>query len=134
MRALKEMGVPEAKITGERCSKTTWENGLFSKILLHAQAGNRIVLVTDEPHMIRAFLVFRGFGFDVTTHPISHESESFFSPERWRILLREHVALFAYATSGKLQASSITKQRINQVKAHERIVRSGCYLQEKATL
>ncbi|MGF1523919.1 MAG: YdcF family protein [Leptolyngbyaceae cyanobacterium] len=105
MKTLKQVGVPEARVRGERCSKTTWENGLFSQILLRAQAGNRIVLVTDELHMVRAFLVFRGFDFDVTTHPIAHESTPLFSLKRWRILLREHVALLAYAARGKLQAS-----------------------------
>ncbi len=34
MRLLKEMGVPEDQIKGERCSQSTWENGLFSQLLL----------------------------------------------------------------------------------------------------
>ncbi|TVQ15984.1 MAG: YdcF family protein, partial [Leptolyngbya sp. DLM2.Bin15] len=74
MRLLKEMGVPETQITGERCSQTTWENGLFSELLLlGAGEGKRIILVTDDLHITRAFLVFRGFGFKVETYPAQLE-------------------------------------------------------------
>ncbi|MEO0987760.1 MAG: YdcF family protein [Cyanobacteria bacterium J06639_14] len=127
IETLQEMGVPEAQVKGERCSQSTWENGLFSNTLLDAQ--KRILLVTDEPHMVRAFLVFQGFGFDVTPYPIPLESANLFSLESAKVTLREYIALIIYGVRGRFHARSAEKQQVDRVEADYKIETWHCYLQ-----
>ena len=127
-RTLKEMGVPEEKIEGERCSQSTWENGLFSELLLNSESHQHVLLVTDSPHMMRAFLVFQSFGFDVTPHTIPLEPEKFFSIKRSRLILREYAALIAYSISGKLGDASEDVQEKNRAEAVDKVKDWGCQL------
>lgn len=131
IRILNKMGVPEEQISGERCSQTTWENALFSDILLSSQEKKRILLVTDKLHMVRAFLVFQRFGFDVIPHPIQRESEGPFSLERFKTLFRESTALVLYGVTGKFQTDYADKQRKDRVEAHQKITQWNCYLQQE---
>jgi len=128
LKSLVEMGVPEQRLSGERCSQTTWENGLFSTRLLGSSERNRVLLVTDEPHLLRAFLVFKGFGFDVVPQAIESESMPIFSLETSRIVLREYAALVNYAVSGKLRAKSADAQAIDQTEAQTKLDEWKCQL------
>ena len=128
MKTLRQMGVPEEQISGERCSQTTWENGLFSDYLINNRERTRILLVTDEPHIVRAFLVFEGFGFDVIPHPVPRNSNPAFSLERLRILVREHTALVVYAFKGKLRPGSVAKQQADRAEASDKIINWKCHL------
>lgn len=125
--ALGNMGVSSDLISGERCSQTTWENGLFSEASLMPQKGTKILLVTDEPHMLRAHLVFQSFGFDVTPYVIQTE-EGLFSVKRAGIVLREYLALSVYAFTGKLRSKSDAVQSKNQRQAILKMDDWGCRL------
>ncbi|MGP1383506.1 MAG: YdcF family protein [Thainema sp.] len=128
IETLKEMGVPEEKIEGERCSQSTWENGLFSEILLNSQSHKHVLLVTDSPHMIRALLVFQNFGFDATPHAIQIEPEKLLSIRRSKLVLREYAALVAYSISGKLRDGSEAEQENNRAEAIYKVKDWGCQL------
>ena len=67
-RFLAERGVPETALACETESRSTWENLLFSKPLLH---GEPVWLVTDEPHLPRALLLARELGIDARGWPVA---------------------------------------------------------------
>lgn len=129
IKHLREMNISEAQVSGEKCSQTTWENGLFSDVLINPNGSKRILLVTDKPHMVRAFLVFQGFGFDIVPHPIQQKPENPFSLAGFKILLREHAALAAYAFSNKFYAGPAEKQYSDRAKADYKVASWGCHLQ-----
>lgn len=124
IKLLREMGIPEDRVRGERCSQSTWENGLFSEILLSSQAAQRILLVTDEPHMARSAMVFRGFGFEVVPHP----TQSDFSLKQMQQILRESAGLIAYGTSGKLRPPKAEQARRSEAEANYKIKQWNCSL------
>lgn len=126
---LEEMGIPQDQVTGERCSQSTWENGLFSEAILSSQGTKRILLVTDEAHMPRAFLVFNSLGFEVVPHTISSDTMGLFSLERTERILREYAAIAVYGITGKLHAGSSEQQRKNRARANYQISDWGCQLE-----
>ncbi|NEQ50823.1 MAG: YdcF family protein [Leptolyngbya sp. SIO3F4] len=95
----KEMGVTSHQVSGERCSQSTWENALFSQILLSSRGMKKILLITDDSHIVRATLTFRSFGFEVIPYPVHPENDS----EQIQLVFREAIGLIAYGVSGKLQ-------------------------------
>jgi len=107
---LVQTGVAPEAIAGEPCSRTTEENARFTAALLKPQAVHRILLVTDPPHMLRSWLTFRSFGFDVIPHsnplpPQFNENKAAF------LLVREYVGLASYGVLGRFsprQAPPIT--------------------------
>ena len=62
-------GVPAAAIRVETASHSTRENALFSKVLIEAAPGRKVLLTSDY-HMFRAYRVFRKAGIDVEPRPI----------------------------------------------------------------
>jgi uncharacterized SAM-binding protein YcdF (DUF218 family) len=54
----------------EEKAQTTEENAKFSAAILQQNGIHRILLVTDDRHMLRARLIFAGYGFDVTPAPV----------------------------------------------------------------
>jgi len=98
---LSQMEIPPQRLMGERCSQSTWENALFSDLVLEPQQIDRILLVTDPAHMARAYLVFERFGFEVFPHP-SHQFETPISLTRSWLIVREYIALAKYALAGQL--------------------------------
>ncbi len=124
MKQLREMGVPEHQVRGERCSQTTWENGLFSQVLLAPRQIQRILLVTDRPHMPRAATVFRSFGFEVVPHPLALEP----SWLRVQQYFRELGGLIVYGATGKLNASKSELARESEAEANFKLKRWNCRL------
>jgi len=57
--ALQREGVPESAIWMEDRSRTTHENAAYTAAILHRKGIQRIVLVTDAYHMLRAAACFR---------------------------------------------------------------------------
>ncbi|PYE84102.1 YdcF family protein [Pseudoroseicyclus aestuarii] len=57
-----EAGVPESAITPEAASHTTQENIAFALPILARLGANRVILVTDAPHLPRALLTARRLG------------------------------------------------------------------------
>jgi len=97
---LHNTGIPEQALQGEDCSRTTYENAEFTATLLKPQGIERILLVTDEPHMLRSFLTFRGFGFQVI--PVSSVSSAVLDrSSRTKLVLREFMGLVSYSVLGR---------------------------------
>ena len=112
-RLLKE-GIPPEQISGEHCSQSTEDNARFTKAILADKQIHQIMLVTDEPHMLRSLLTFQSFGFQVSPHPVELPDEmKDFTVSK--IALREYLALISYASLGRFQQrSSIELQNFTE--------------------
>ncbi len=113
LRLLRDRGIPETALVEEPYARTTEENARLSAQLLHQRGVERILLITDRPHMLRALLTFRSLGFEVVPQPIplpAHLPSVSIS----LTALREYVGLASYALSGRLQPriDSIHSRRI----------------------
>lgn len=99
VKTLRETGVPPQVLSGEECSQSTSENALFSSAILYSKGVRKILLVTDAPHMLRALLSFRRFGFQAIPYPIPLPDST--PPLQYAaILIREYAGLLNYAVSG----------------------------------
>lgn len=67
-----DMGLDISGMIFEKRSRNTYENGLFSKALVHPEPGQIWVLVTTAAHMPRAVGVFNRFGWPVIPYPVDH--------------------------------------------------------------
>jgi uncharacterized SAM-binding protein YcdF (DUF218 family) len=68
-RLLTEAGIDPARLILERRARTTWENALYSRDMVHPEPGARWVLVTQAWHMPRSVGAFRAAGWTVVAHP-----------------------------------------------------------------
>jgi uncharacterized SAM-binding protein YcdF (DUF218 family) len=66
---LTEWGVPPTAILVEADSRTTYENALFSKVLLEARGIHSVLLVTSALHTPRALATFRTLGIRAVPAP-----------------------------------------------------------------
>jgi len=73
-RLFKEQGLDLSRITFERESRNTWENGLFTKRLVTPKEGERWVLITTAWHMPRSVGVFCKLGWDVIPYPVDFQT------------------------------------------------------------
>ena len=80
-RILEQSGVPSPAIWRESRSRTTYENALYSAALLRARGINRVVLVTEAYHMLRAEAAFRRQGLAVIPTPCCYRTLQFHG--RW---------------------------------------------------
>ncbi|HEY9887001.1 MAG TPA: YdcF family protein [Candidatus Obscuribacterales bacterium] len=128
LKTLTEMGVPTNHLDGERCSQTTWENGLFTDFLIDSPTKDAILLVTDEPHLLRAALVFKSFGFEVSPYALPTRTADLFSLTQAGVVVREYVALADYAIGGKLQPKSDEALQADFQVAEQKIQDWGCAL------
>lgn len=99
VQLLKEKGIPDRAIDGENCSLTTEENAIFSAAILQPQGVKQILLVTDEPHMMRTLLAFRAYGFTVFPR-ISPIPEHWNNKEKGFLKLRELLGVIKYGVRG----------------------------------
>nr|WP_279306686.1 YdcF family protein [Microvirga solisilvae] len=86
---LKRVGVDPARIVIEDRSRTTSENGQFSRELVKPQEGERWLLITSAWHMPRAMAVFKKAGFPVTAHPVDFRTNVGFANQRPRAFVSE---------------------------------------------
>lgn len=56
-------GIPAGRLVIERDSRTTWENAVNTRALLHPETGSAWLLVTSAAHMPRALGTFRAAGW-----------------------------------------------------------------------
>jgi uncharacterized SAM-binding protein YcdF (DUF218 family) len=63
-------GIARSRVVLEEQSRSTHENAVFAKALLHPQPGESWVLVTSAWHMPRAVAAFRGAGWQVIPYPV----------------------------------------------------------------
>lgn len=96
---IKAKGIPNTAVDGENCSRTTWENALFSAAILHPQQIRKVLLVTDGPHMWRSLLLFRANGFTVIPHPTPLPANFGFKSTAF-LTLREYLGIVGYALQG----------------------------------
>lgn len=99
IQLLEEKGIPNRVLDGENCSLTTEENALFAAAILHPQRIQRILMITDPPHMMRALLTFRANGFTVLPYPSSLPYEWSFKAKAF-LILREYIGLVSYGLRG----------------------------------
>ena len=74
-RLFKEQGLDLSRITFERGSRNTWENGLFTQRLVTPKEGERWVLITTAWHMPRSVGVFCKLGWDVMPYPVDFQTK-----------------------------------------------------------
>lgn len=99
LEQLKNKGIPEASLDGEDCSLTTWENAVFTAAVLQPQGMQKIILITDEPHMWRSLLVYRALGFSVI--PLTTPVPSYMNfREEGFLRFREYMGSLGYAFRG----------------------------------
>ncbi|MGD1856678.1 MAG: YdcF family protein [Leptolyngbyaceae cyanobacterium] len=123
-----DRGIPGDSVSGESCSRSTWENAFYSEMLLTSDqlssiARPKILLITDDLHIARATLIFRSFGFEVIPYPVKND----FSMWRQHIL-REFFVLMYYVKSGKLQPPTTEDYEFANTQAKSRIAKRQCIL------
>ncbi|MBC7971632.1 MAG: YdcF family protein [Verrucomicrobia bacterium] len=102
---LKKNGVAAPALSGERCSQSTEENALFTAAVLHPQNVQKILLITDPPHLLRSVLSFQASGFTVIPH--ASPLPPAWAPERrLSLLLREYAGLIQYAVTNRFRQRS----------------------------
>lgn len=101
IEVLKAENIPGRALSGESCSQNTQENALFTAAVLRPEGVRQILLVTDPPHMVRSFLLFRNLGFTVIPHT-SPLPPYWTSKEEANLLMREYLGLAGYAFQGRL--------------------------------
>ncbi|NEP18766.1 MAG: YdcF family protein [Leptolyngbya sp. SIO4C1] len=102
-----QLGVPLRAQLIEPNARTTEENAVRSFDLLHTIGVNRLILITDQPHMLRSVLTFQSFGFQVIPHPVTI-SPSLPAIEETALALREYVGLVSYALIGRFQPRTVS--------------------------
>ncbi|MEM1252189.1 MAG: ElyC/SanA/YdcF family protein [Cyanobacteria bacterium P01_H01_bin.21] len=120
LKLAKDMGVPATHITGEACSRSTWENAFYTEMFMPPIESSsdkpKILLVTDDLHIARATLVYRSFGYEVLPHPV----EVKFSMWR-RHVFREFFVLLYYVARGWLLPPTAEDYRLAQIESESRI-------------
>lgn len=93
VRYLASRGVPPEALLAETRSRTTFEN--LSNARLSLPPDTPVTLVTDEAHAIRALALAHGLHMNANANPsvLSRQTS-------WQYLLREKLALVAYAVLG----------------------------------
>ena len=136
---MKEKGIPNQALDGENCSLTTWQNAVFTTATLHLQGSRRILLVTDELHMLRSLLVFRANSFTVIPHTTPLPPSFGFKAAAF-LTFREYMGLVGYGLQGRFhpqrspQSNSPDieniRQKAEQYRQQRRLQKEGVY-QEK---
>ena len=96
-RFLISEGVPESAIRLESRSRTTRENALFTRSLLASGTPRKLVLLTSDYHMHRAWRAFRAAGLDTVPRPFPDARKR---GQNWQ--WRWSVFLELVAESGKI--------------------------------
>jgi uncharacterized SAM-binding protein YcdF (DUF218 family) len=107
------MGVPSRAILMERASRNTYDNALYSAVVLNNKGIKRILLVTSAFHMRRAVPLFERQGFEVIPAPTDYQRlvtppvlppwlPSVDDLARTTIALKEHAGFWVYRWRGWL--------------------------------
>jgi uncharacterized SAM-binding protein YcdF (DUF218 family) len=102
----REMGIPPDAILADPKARTTREEAGRLEVLLRPRGVQRILLVTNSQHMVRAQPLLKRAGFDVLAAPVDEIDFHSYEPEdRLRLMrqtLRELLARFYYQVAGYL--------------------------------
>ena len=84
-RYLMHRGVPQTALACENTSRSTFEN--LSNIRGRVE-GNRVIIVTDEPHLPRALILATHLGIRATGYAVKGEfTSAYWQRENWLALL-----------------------------------------------
>ena len=122
---LKNRGIPSQSLSGEGCSQTTEENAQFTAAILAPQGVQRILLVTDSPHMLRSVLLFYSFGFIVIPHS-SPLPSGWSSKAQMMRALREYSGLVKYAATNSFRRRSPTELEQTSKEALKKVSEWHC--------
>ncbi len=86
-----ELGISSEMILTEAHARTTWEEAVRVEVLLRPMGVQRILLVTDSQHMVRAQGLFERAGFEVLAAPADDFSSSADAPEERLRLMRRNL-------------------------------------------
>ncbi len=89
-------------VSATDCARTTKDEATSTAVILGSQGVKSVILSTDTPHMLRAYLTFQGVGFSVIPHPVDLPP-SLSSAKRSFLVVREYLSLASYAALGRLQ-------------------------------
>ncbi|MBE9138915.1 YdcF family protein [Nodosilinea sp. LEGE 07088] len=101
-RGLEKRNLPTDGLQSATCITTTQEEADSAWAILGPQGVKKIVLITDTPHMLRAWLTFKSIGFEVIPHiepirpSVAHHERSF-------LAIREYFGLASYALLGRFK-------------------------------
>lgn len=101
-RRLAERRLATDALLSASCAKTTKQEAYAAAAALGDRGFSHIILVTDAPHMLRAWLTFRGLGFTVTPH-IEPVPQGVAHQERSLLAIREYLGLVSYGALGRFQ-------------------------------
>ncbi|QNK01557.1 YdcF family protein [Dyella telluris] len=101
-RALRALGIPEADITLESRSMSTWQNAQFTRPILASYAPQHVVLVTSGIHLRRSLLYFAHFG--IVPQPVAGDwinTRREIAPDSWNYFvmdatLHEYLGILRY--------------------------------------
>lgn len=79
---LEDLGVAGDRIVMEGRSRTTYENAMFTRPLIHPASGERWLLLTSAYHMPRAMGVFRAAGYAVEAYPVDWRTRGWIDASR----------------------------------------------------
>ncbi|WP_281481358.1 YdcF family protein [Thioclava sp. DLFJ4-1] len=109
--ALRETGIPHARLLLETRSRNTSENARLSLDLARPKPGETSLLVTSAFHMRRAMASFERAGWEeVVPYPVDYRAEGFLEYTAWvfaghldtlDLAIKEWVGIWAYAASGR---------------------------------
>lgn len=122
---LKKQGIPVQRLGGEECSLTTEENGLFTSVILEPQHNQKILLITDAPHMLRSFLVFQRFGYTPIPQ-VSALSATWSAKKKARVMMREVVGLMGYGLAGRLTPQTTVEMAPSRRSAVQKMTAWNC--------
>ncbi|MGA7932884.1 MAG: YdcF family protein [Kovacikia sp.] len=125
---LKEHGIPGQLLSGERCSQSTEENAQFTAAELRPQKVQKILLVTDLPHMRRSVLSFDSFGFTVLPYPSPLPAQMGFQDQLISIA-REYLGLAKYSFTGRFRQRSSAELDHPSREVLEKLSTWNCRLQ-----
>lgn len=120
-------GIPKTALSGERCSQSTEENALFTSAVLYPQQVQKIILITDSPHIMRSMLVFQASGFQVIPHPIPL-SDHWSAPRKSILLLREYAGLVKYSLTDRFRQRTAEELRNPPTDVADKLVKWNCQL------
>ena len=101
-RRLAERRLATDVLLSAGCVSTTKQEAYATAAALGDRGVSHIILVTDAPHMLRAWLTFRGLGFTVIPH-IEPIPQGVAHQDRSLLAIREYLGLVSYGALGRFQ-------------------------------
>ncbi|HZG38820.1 MAG TPA: YdcF family protein [Nodosilinea sp.] len=105
LETMEKRNLSPSSLLSATCVRTTNHEAESAVASLGAKGLSRIILITDSPHMLRAWLIFKSFGFSVIPHieplppEMPHNRRSF-------LAIREYLGLVSYAALGRFHNQS----------------------------